>query len=62
MEKGKNPPEVRFTLEPRQANAGQLEAGKRLFARLTARARASLSAATTDPNYPPGMTGGRLHD
>ena len=58
----KNPPEVSFTLEPRQATPGQLEAGKRLFGKLSARARASLSAATTDPNYSPGMTGGRLHD
>jgi len=59
MQQGKNPPQVRFTLEPRQPTPDQLEAGKRLFAKLAARARASLSAARSDPNYSPGMTAGK---
>lgn len=59
MDGRKNPPEIRFSLESRQTTPGQLEAGKRLFGKLTARARASLNADTSDPNYSPGMTDGK---
>ena len=53
MKKGKQEPEVRFSLEARQASPAQTEAGEKFFVKLTTRACGSLTAAGCAPNEGP---------
>lgn len=56
----KHPSEVRFSIEARQPDAGQLEAGEKLFGRLTARARAGVTGGRSAPNEGGGTETSRI--